>query len=105
MAKRDNCLICLESIFMSPCGALNDCNVLVCYSCKVDNDRKTNNDDGVMDNHTFICIICKEKEYQNGILWEYRDLCANDWGCVDEDNVKPVIENILFEVVIKYGSH
>ena len=105
MAKRDTCLICLESIFMLPCGALNNCNVLVCYGCKMDNDSKTNHDNGAMDNDKFICIICKETEYKNGVWWEYIDLINNDWGVVDEDKVKPVIENILFEVVKEYGSN
>ena len=99
MAKRDTCLICLESIFMTPCGALNNCNVLVCIRCKMDNDSITNNSDGLMDNNTFKCIICKKIEYKMGVMWQYTDLICQDWGVVDEDKVKPVIENILFEVI------
>tara|TARA_R110000868_G_scaffold4596_2_gene28720 strand:- start:236 stop:556 length:321 start_codon:yes stop_codon:yes gene_type:complete len=104
MAKRDTCLICLESKFMLPCGALTDCNVLVCYSCKMDNDSITNHSEGLMDYDKFICIICKKIEYKLGVRWQYTDICYNDWGVVDEDKVKPVIENILFEVVKEYGS-
>jgi len=96
MARRGTCLICLKETFMSPCGANNKCNALVCELCKSDNDMIAHDSMYAMENDTYKCVICKEREWKRGIRFKIIDLYENDWGVVDENNIKPVIE-LLFK--------
>ncbi len=101
MCKKTNCLICGDEKFMTPCGANNDCKVYVCFSCKVDKDIKMDGYLGAMEGGSYLCCICKEREWKICISQQLYDLVDNTWECIeDEDNVEPVFENVLFETDI-----
>ena len=82
---------------MTPCGANNDCKAMVCMNCKTDNDMIADSSMGAMEQGTYKCVICKEKEYKNAIIFELEDLYCNTWGIVNEDTVEAVFENVLFK--------
>ena len=94
MCKKTECIVCYKESFMTPCGANNTCKVYVCMDCKVENDYTNDDNDGAMDNGIYNCIICKDKEYKNGIYFELYDLKENHYGITDDP--KPVIEKYLF---------
>ena len=86
MAKKTECIVCYENKFMTPCGALNSCNVYVCDDCKYDNELK-NSEEAVW-GYNSRCIICKELEYKRAIYFNYYDFINDGCGIYNKKTKK-----------------